>query len=61
MDLELTRINSESQPYATITNPGALAYERIPESKTHYMELNQNQAGNEQHSNSSKDYEVLQK
>jgi len=61
MNLELTRINSESQPYATIANPGALAYEKIPESKSHYMELNQTPAGNEKHPNSSKDYEVLQK
>jgi len=61
MDLELTRINSESQPYATIANPGALAYEKIPEGKSHYMELNQYPAGNEKHPNSSKDYEVLQK
>ena len=61
MDLELTRINSESQPYATIANPGALAYEKIPESKSHYMELNENGAGDERHPSSSKDYEVLQK
>ena len=60
MDLELPRINNESQPYATITNPGASAYEVILESRIHNKELNQNQAGNEQYSNPPKDYEVLQ-
>ena len=61
MDLELTRINSESQPYAAMANPGALAYEKNPEGKSHYMELIENPAGNKKHPNSSKDFEVLQK
>jgi len=61
MDLELTRKTIESQLYATVANPGALTYEKVPEVKSHYMELNDNRAGNEKHPNSSKDFEVLQK
>ena len=34
MDLKLHNVNTDAQPYATITYPGALAYEQIPEVRT---------------------------
>ena len=33
MDLELNNVNTEAQPNATITNPGGLASEPIPDNQ----------------------------
>ena len=61
MDLELKNVNTDTQPYATITNPGALAYEQIPEVRTQYMELNTLQEGDQPYAKLSKDYEEIGK
>ena len=61
MDIELNNVNTEAQSYATITNPGALAYEQIPEVKTQYMELNTHREGDQTYSKLTKDYEEVGK
>ena len=61
MDLELKKGNTDAQPYATITNPGALAYEQIPEVRTQYMELNTLQEGHQPYAKLAKDYEEVGK
>ena len=33
MDLELNNVNTEAQPNTTITNPGGLAYQPIPDNQ----------------------------
>ena len=59
MDLELKDLNSESQQYATITNPGAMAYEQIPVANSHYMDLEGHRDDNQTYTELSKDYEVI--
>ena len=59
MDLQLNDINPESQQYATITNPGAVAYEQIPVANSHYMDLGGNRDDNQTYTKLSKDYEVI--
>ena len=59
MDLQLNDINPESQQYATMTNPGAVAYEQIPVANSHYMDLGGNRDDIQTYTKLSKDYEVI--
>ena len=59
MDLQLKDINPETQQYATITNPGAMAYEEIAVANSHYMDLGVNRDDTQTYTKLSKDYEVI--
>ena len=61
MDIELSNVNTEAQSYATITNPGALAYEQIPEVKTQDMELNTHREGDQTYSKFTNGHEEVGK
>ena len=58
-DLQPNNMNLEAQQYASITNPGAVAYEQIPEANSSYMELNNHREVEQKYSKLSKDYEEL--